>query len=424
MAAAYSVSGKDLSAAISSLSVTQQIEKQPKKTFINRHVQIKKTGENARCFFLSDDMGENAYKLLHAFSSVYDVSSEQDLSFLAKEQEMQSCRATLPDGSRKRVLISSEHQGKFSTLAFCSLRPEKNHASDSAIAIKIPHYEDVDPGDPMRTQALNVLEAEILRLKELNHPNIIPLLGCLTRSEMFPLSLMITPRQQGTIKDLLLRSVDLKPFRMAFCHGLMAGVSYIHQKKFCHRDLKPANVLVGYDGELRICDLGASREINQNGCYFSRSSAGTRTCWAPEVQTFDQDGHRIFGVKADTFAAGVIMAKIMRFHSMSPGRGRVGPVNWLTSSQYINEQGEKFSRILPKALVNAGIDEKTLLEGDSDCRSLGLTSPEALCDHCEEERMALIIVTCLRDDFQKRSSSKTVHDDMLTLCPPNSISES
>ena len=324
----------------------------------------------------------------------------------------------LPDGSKTGVLISSEHQGRFSALAFCSWQPATLHKSDSAIAIKIPHYEGVSSGDPWRYQALQALQTEIVSLKELSHPNIIPLLGCLTRSEVFPLSLMITPRQQGTLKHLILLSVDLKPVRMSFCHGLMAGVSYIHQNGFCHRDLKPANILIGYDGVLRICDFGASKKINKSGCYFSDSTVGTRAYWAPELQKPDQDGDRIFGVKADTFAAGVIMAKIMGFHSMSPGRERERAVHWLTSSQYINEQGEMFSRILPKALVNAGINENTLLEGSGDCKSLALTSPEKLCDHCLEERMALIIVTSLRDDFQKRSSSKTVHDDMVALCPP------
>lgn len=37
---------------------------------------------------------------------------------------------------------------------------------------------------------------------------------------------------------------------------LVLGYMALRRAGFIHRDIKPANILIGQDGEIRLCDLG------------------------------------------------------------------------------------------------------------------------------------------------------------------------
>ena len=39
------------------------------------------------------------------------------------------------------------------------------------------------------------------------------------------------------------------------------ALMYLHAKKVAHRYLKPENMLIGFHGEIKICDFGCAIEI-------------------------------------------------------------------------------------------------------------------------------------------------------------------
>ena len=53
-----------------------------------------------------------------------------------------------------------------------------------------------------------------------------------------------------------------------YCKYILFSVTralhFIHSKGVLHRDLKSANVLVGSQGELKICDFGLSRKTRSD----------------------------------------------------------------------------------------------------------------------------------------------------------------
>ncbi len=46
---------------------------------------------------------------------------------------------------------------------------------------------------------------------------------------------------------------------------ILFGLRDIHKKNISHRDLKPENILMNNDGQIRICDFGSSKVLDEEG---------------------------------------------------------------------------------------------------------------------------------------------------------------
>jgi mitogen-activated protein kinase 7 len=71
-----------------------------------------------------------------------------------------------------------------------------------------------------------------------------------------------------------------------FVYQICRGLKYIHSANVLHRDLKPGNLLVNSDCELKICDFGLARGVDD--CNFANNQVMTEyvaTRWyrAPEI---------------------------------------------------------------------------------------------------------------------------------------------
>jgi len=69
-----------------------------------------------------------------------------------------------------------------------------------------------------------------------------------------------------------------------FTYQLLRGLLYMHSCGIIHRDLKPSNILLNKNCDLKICDLGLARCIEEviNGNEFTEYVV-TRWYRAPEV---------------------------------------------------------------------------------------------------------------------------------------------
>lgn len=67
-----------------------------------------------------------------------------------------------------------------------------------------------------------------------------------------------------------------------YIHQIASALQHMHSKRIMHRDLKPANIFIDNDGDLKIGDLGLSRQLSSQ-TFEAFSRVGTPLYMSPEV---------------------------------------------------------------------------------------------------------------------------------------------
>ena len=62
----------------------------------------------------------------------------------------------------------------------------------------------------------------------------------------------------------------------------MQGLAYIHSKNVIHRDIKLENILLSSNGQVKICDFGVSKLLEDSEAK-AFECCGTPAYMAPEV---------------------------------------------------------------------------------------------------------------------------------------------
>jgi len=83
---------------------------------------------------------------------------------------------------------------------------------------------------------------------------------------------------------------------------IINGLKYVHSKGVLHRDIKLDNILLTSEGDVKICDFGVSK-IVQNKNLVMEDQCGTPAYIAPEV--FSGKGYK--GFQSDIWSAGVVL---------------------------------------------------------------------------------------------------------------------
>lgn len=47
-----------------------------------------------------------------------------------------------------------------------------------------------------------------------------------------------------------------------YIHQIAGALQHMHSKRIMHRDLKPANIFINDEGDLKVGDLGLSRQLS------------------------------------------------------------------------------------------------------------------------------------------------------------------
>jgi serine/threonine protein kinase/predicted ATPase/Tfp pilus assembly protein PilF len=177
----------------------------------------------------------------------------------------------------------------------------KDSQTGDSVAIKMLKKEIIDR-DP---EALRRFRQEGEALRQLNHPNIVKVLGEEEQAGVHYLVMEYVGG--GSLRDVLDHSPKLSIQRALYIAlDLADALTRAHRLNILHRDIKPANVLISTDGTPRLTDFGMARmggepHITQDGAI-----VGTMAYLAPEAFSGEEVDER-----SDIWAFGVMLYEML-----------------------------------------------------------------------------------------------------------------
>ena len=149
-------------------------------------------------------------------------------------------------------------------------------------------------------------EKEANILSQLRHPNIVALFGVSVteRDKFLVTEWMPSGSLDALITNAVKGKINLKfSQKIAILTDICKGMSYLHSSNIIHRDLKPGNVLIGSNGECKVCDFGLSTSTVE---LESQGNVGTLLWSCPEVlQSLPIDQ------KVDVYSFAIIMYELL-----------------------------------------------------------------------------------------------------------------
>ncbi|TVT99253.1 hypothetical protein EJB05_55380 [Eragrostis curvula] len=198
----------------------------------------------------------------------------------------------------------------------------KAHIGGLEVAIK--RYPTNDA-----TSHASQFDSEFQILKELQHKNIIKLLGHYAGQGERILVYEYMPN--GSLDKFIF---DVRPgasidwmSRFHIMEGIAQGLLYLHVHEQCivHKDLKPSNILLDSDMNAKISDFGIATMLRPE-FYHDTCISGTFGYMAPE---YLREG--ILSPKVDVYAYGVILLEVISAKKSS--------VPWFQGDKYVTLTG-------------------------------------------------------------------------------------
>lgn len=147
-------------------------------------------------------------------------------------------------------------------------------------------------------------EEEFLSLLNLNHPNILKLVG-VEKYEEGGYTSIVMEHIEGINLNTLIKQHKSIPEAMIriYTAQVLDGLAYIHQKNIIHRDIKSSNIMIMNNYHVKIIDFGMSKRVDAS--YLPQTDenvAGTVAYMAPEMVTSGKYDARI-----DVWGLGVLV---------------------------------------------------------------------------------------------------------------------
>lgn len=243
------------------------------------------------------------------------------------------------------------------------------------------------------TKALDQILNEVRILCQVNHRNLVRLLGCCVELDYQPL-LIYEYIPNGTLFDHLHTHRFDRPLhwlhRLKIAHQTAQALYYLHSSALppiYHRDVKSSNILLDDRFDAKVSDFGLSRLVEiaeANKSHIFTSAQGTLGYLDPEY-------YRNFQLtdKSDVYSFGVVLLEILTREKAIDFNRKEENVNLVVYGKKMMKE-ERLLDMVDPALK----DGATNLELET-MKSLGF-----------------LAVACLEEQRQNRPSMKEISDEI------------
>jgi serine/threonine protein kinase len=232
---------------------------------------------------------------------------------------------------------------------------------------------------------------EIAILSQIDHPNVVKLLGCCLETQV-PL-LVYEFISNGTLFQHIHNRNATRPLTWEDCLRIAAetadALAYLHSASsipIIHRDIKSSNILLDGNFVAKIADFGASRSVPFDQTHITTLIQGTIGYLDPEYFQSSQ-----LTEKSDVYSFGVVLAELLTRQKPISAARPEDSCNLAMHLVVLFNKGRLLQEIEPHILAEAGEDQ---------CYAVAELSVRCL-NVKGEERPAMVVVASVLQELRR-----------------------
>lgn len=246
---------------------------------------------------------------------------------------------------------------------------------------------------------------EVVILSQVNHRNVVKLLGCCLETEVPLLVYEFIPN--GTLSSLIHNHIDDEfpftwNFRLRIAGEIAEALAYLHSAisiPIYHRDIKSSNILLDEKYIAKVSDFGTSRSIGADKTHLTTLVKGTFGYLDPEYFQSSQ-----FTEKSDVYSFGVVLVELLtRKKPISSSESEEdGNLNLATSFSTMMDEN-RLDSILDCQLLDESIKEEVISVAKLAQRCL---------DSNGKNRPTMKEVAIELENIRRAANGSTVHSQL------------